>query len=372
MSRVSDRPKAGQQTTTRTAPKTAPVGGTPNTSVVRWTPPEVVEPFVEVFELSRAKIDLIKRTVCPRDTTDDELALFFHECQRRGVHPLDRLIHMTKFQDRQQGGNKVVFMVSIDYLRAQAEETGEYGGKEKPRYLGAAELTHQGRKIKVPMLAEVVVWRIVQGQKVAFFGEARWNEFYPGASERGALWRDKPFLMLAKCAEAQALRSAFPKRLGKLYAREEIDRAFNEWESPKRKKKAAPPDTDTHDRPKQRRGPGAGRHRRAAADQQPADDQFTVIDNGVIDGVVSDTSDTADTGWTVQQLAAGKERKDPHRRMWQLTAKRGDELGVAYTFDAEIAAALERLRLEGRSFDFDAPVVDGLPVIAQLDPLPAV
>jgi phage recombination protein Bet len=344
--------------------------------MARWTPPAVVEPFVEVFELSRAKIDLIKRTVCPKDTTDDELALFFHECQRRGVHPLDRLVHMTKFQDRQQGGAKVVFMVSIDYLRAQAEETGEYGGKDKPVFQGAGELPVQGRKVKVPLFAEVTVYRIVQGQRVPFTGEARWNEFYPGAGERGAMWRDKPFLMLAKCAEAQALRSAFPKRLGKLYAREELDRSFNEWESPRRKKKiaAAPPDMEQHDRTKKRRGPGRGRTRRAAAHQPPVvtgEEGITEIVEDFID-VEPVREEPTREGWIVEQLRPGKEKAAPHRQMWQLTAAKGDERRVAYTFDPEYAATLSRFQLEGRPFEFDAPVVAGVAVIDQIEPLSAV
>jgi phage recombination protein Bet len=341
--------------------------------MTRWTPPEVVAPYVEVFELSRARIDLIKRTICPRDTTDDELALFFHECQRRGVHPLDRLVYMTKFKDRQQGSDKVVFMTSIDYLRAQAEETGEYAGKDKPVYQGAGELKHQGRAIKVPLFVEVTVYRIVDGQRVPFTGEARWNEFYPGPSERGALWRDKPFLMLSKCAEAQALRSAFPKRLGKLYAREELDREFNDWESPRRKKKhaAAPPDMTPRDRPKQRRGPGRGRARRAAG-HQPT---MTVEREEGITEITEDFIDVTPQppqGWRVEQLAAGKEKAEPHRRMWQLVAARGDERKTVYTFDVEMAATLERLRLEGRTFDFEPRTENNLSVIDTLDPLPAV
>ena len=41
------------------------------------------------------QVDLIKSTVA-LNATDDELKLFFYECRRRGVHPLDRLIHFVK------------------------------------------------------------------------------------------------------------------------------------------------------------------------------------------------------------------------------------------------------------------------------------
>ncbi len=39
------------------------------------------------------------------------------------------------------------------------------------------------------------------------------------------MWAEKPHVMLAKCAEAAALRKAFPQQLGDLYTKEEIVQA---------------------------------------------------------------------------------------------------------------------------------------------------
>ena len=39
------------------------------------------------------------------------------------------------------------------------------------------------------------------------------------------MWKKMPNVMLGKCAEAQALRKAFPKVLGGVYAPEEMDQA---------------------------------------------------------------------------------------------------------------------------------------------------
>ena len=43
--------------------------------------------------------ELVKRTVAP-DATEQELQLYFYDCSRRGIHPLDRLLHFTKRQGK--------------------------------------------------------------------------------------------------------------------------------------------------------------------------------------------------------------------------------------------------------------------------------
>ncbi len=38
--------------------------------------------------------------ISTQNPTDAELKLYFYDCARRGVHPLDKLIHFTKRQGR--------------------------------------------------------------------------------------------------------------------------------------------------------------------------------------------------------------------------------------------------------------------------------
>ena len=75
------------------------------------------------------------------------------------------------------------------------------------------------------------------GQWFPVTGVARWDEFVPikavwvdnQPSDRKVLdkssrWGDMPFLMLAKCAEAQAIRKGWPEDLSNTFVGEEIDR----------------------------------------------------------------------------------------------------------------------------------------------------
>lgn len=153
--------------------------------------------------------DLIKRTICA-GASDAEMQLFFFDCQRRGVHPLDKLIHFTK------RSGKYTPITSIDFFRQRAHSSGAYAGEEPPAF----ELLTSG----APDVCTYTVYRIVQGVRCPWTAKARWDEYYPGDS-LGFMWKKMPFLMLAKCAEALALRKAFPAELQGLYVKEEMEQA---------------------------------------------------------------------------------------------------------------------------------------------------
>jgi phage recombination protein Bet len=150
---------------------------------------------------------LIKATIA-KDATDAELQLFLHDCARQNVHPLDRLIHFTK------RSNKYTPVTSIDFLRTRAHDSGECAGIDEPVFTGAPKTA--------AFAATVTVWRLVQGSRYAFTATARWAEYKP---DQAFMWDRMPHTMLGKCAEALALRKAFPKQLTGLYVKEEMEQA---------------------------------------------------------------------------------------------------------------------------------------------------
>lgn len=155
------------------------------------------------------QVELIKRTVA-KDATPDELKLYFYDCQRQGVHPLDKLIHFTK------RGGRYVPITSIDFMRMKAGETQMYAGSDDAVFNGTP--SHKDFE------AKITVYRFVQGQRCSWSATARWAEYYPG-DQQGHMWKKMPYVMLAKCAEALALRKAFADVLHGLYIREEMDQA---------------------------------------------------------------------------------------------------------------------------------------------------
>ena len=157
------------------------------------------------------QVSLIKNTIAV-GATDDELKLFFFECRRRGVHPLDRLIHFVKRSGR------ATFQCGIDFMRAQAEASGQYRGQEDVEY--------GPNKNGYPEWAKATVRRIDPntGDVYTVSATAYWDEFYPG-EQLGFMWKKMPRVMLGKVAESQALRKAFPINFNGLYTFEEMQQA---------------------------------------------------------------------------------------------------------------------------------------------------
>lgn len=178
-----------------------------------------MEAIVKAPQVTTDQLDLVRKTVA-KDATADELKLYLYDCERQGVHPLDKLIHFTK------RGGRYTPITSIDFMRIRAADSGCYAGNDDP------EMSYEpGNDAGYPATAKVTVYRMVEGQRCAFTATARWREYYPGDKE-GWAWKKMPNLMLGKVAEALALRKAFPKQLAGLYAKEEMDQAGADKSTP--------------------------------------------------------------------------------------------------------------------------------------------
>ncbi len=186
-------------------------------------------------KLTRDQINLIKRTVA-KGASDDELKLFVQICKGSNLNPFLRQAHLVPYWDSKEGIERRVIIIGIDGYRAIAEESGQYAGSDDAIYDGETEAVYQaveyvnGKKTEreahkiVPSKASVTVYKAVGGIRCPFTASARWDEYYPGG-KKGSQWHKMPYLMLGKCAEALALRKAFPKLLSGMYVAEEMDQA---------------------------------------------------------------------------------------------------------------------------------------------------
>jgi phage recombination protein Bet len=163
--------------------------------------------------------------------TDIEFGAFLEACKRYQLNPLANQIYARVQPQTDKNPKQVTYAAQIDGYRLIADRTKQYAGNDDPTYDDASG---------IPGIATVTVYKLVGGVRCPFTASARWKQYCPGGNQ-AFMWNKMPHLMLGKCAEALALRKAFPAELSGLYTLEEMHQAGEVEENPFRQPAAVAP-----------------------------------------------------------------------------------------------------------------------------------
>jgi phage recombination protein Bet len=164
---------------------------------------------LSTIEFTKDQEALIKAQIAPT-LNSNELLLFLHVAKRAGLDPLARQIYAIK------RGNQMTIQTAIDGFRAIADRTGQHVSTSD-----AVFVEENGHILK----ATITVQKMA---KNGVIGDFTASAYYKEYEAQGPLWKKMPHTMIAKCAEALALRKAFSAQLTGLYTNDEMKQADNQ------------------------------------------------------------------------------------------------------------------------------------------------
>ncbi|MFD4572056.1 phage recombination protein Bet [Streptomyces sp. NPDC058417] len=190
---------------------------------------------------------VLQQSGIDNEVTGAELSSFLHLCQRTQLDPFSRQIYLIGRYDRRAGRKVFTPQTSIDGYRVTAHRAAAKAGHALG-YEDTVWCDTSGRWFDVwlssepPAAAKVVVIR--DGQR--FPAVAKYSEYVQTGKEDKpiGLWGKMPATMTAKCAEALALRMAFPHDLAGVYTAEEMAQADNPAAGERHLRKVQPGEGD--------------------------------------------------------------------------------------------------------------------------------
>lgn len=309
----------------------------------------------ERFGVDKSGWKVLVEAVFPAAESPDSIVMALAYCRARNLDIFKKPVQIVPIWDKKRSRMVDTVWPGIAELRTTAMRTGSFAGFDETDFgpMIDAELT--GVKVSYPEWAQCTVYRLVAGQRVPFIGpKVYWIETYATAKKDtkapNTMWAKRPRGQLEKCAEAAALRRAFPEELGNDIAAEEIApfgsvRDITDREAPNLAARLAAPKED--DAPAE----GFTAHNASAEDDIPDHDATTGEVTG--DGFPGDPKPgEGEAAESPEAVVADEEKGSPADTVlvWQrrliedmdgLSLEQLDHL-LANPSDQEMFAELER------------------------------
>lgn len=214
----------------------------PGMAIARLTPSRlpIVQGVANEFGITSDQWRVLVDQIFPNARTVEAIGMALSYCRARNLDIYKRPVHIVPMWSSALGKMVETVWPGIAEIRTTAHRTGNYAGIDpvkwgplrKRGFFTTVENEDRSQRqvetiVEFPEYAEVTVYRMVEGQRMAFTAQVFWEEAYATAGRDtlmpNAMWQKRPRGQLDKCGEAAALRKAFPEELGNTYAAEEME-----------------------------------------------------------------------------------------------------------------------------------------------------
>lgn len=223
----------------------------PQNAVAILAPPRLLPPEEGVlaqYDVNREGWRTLTESIFPAAKTQTSVLMALDYCKRRKLDVFKHPVHIVPIWNSQAGENGKGGMVEtiwpgINELRTTAIRTGQYAGMDVPTFGPPIEQKFEGKikkwangsaswetvkaDVTFPEWCQITVYRVLGGNRVPFPGpRVYWLETYArlrnDCEVPNSMWEKRANGQIEKCAEAAALRRAFPEELGSDYSIDEI------------------------------------------------------------------------------------------------------------------------------------------------------
>jgi len=228
----------------------------PTTQVVKFQPPRLpYAPEIEQrFGVDKAGWKALTEAIYPTAKTSDAIVMALSYCRARRLDPFKRPVHIVPMWSAQKRAYVETVWPGVAELRTTAFRTGQYAGKDEAIFGPEQTETFEGKDkdghtiratVTFPAWCQVTVHRMLSGHTMTFVGpKTYWRESYARIGRTDVpndMWQKRPFGQLEKCAEAAALRCAFPEELGNELTAEEMHGRQIDDDAPETPQALSPP-----------------------------------------------------------------------------------------------------------------------------------
>lgn len=161
---------------------------------------------------------------------DESIKMVLDYCKAAKLDPMQKPVHIVPMSVKNAVTGKYeykdVVMPGVGLYRIQAARSNQYAGVSEPEFGEDVTCNLGGVEITYPKWCRVTVKKLVNNTIVEFTAKEYWLENYAAKKDTATpntMWQKRPYGQLAKCAEAQALRKAFPEIISQHPTAEEME-----------------------------------------------------------------------------------------------------------------------------------------------------